>query len=143
MKKTVVIVLLLLCVQGLFASYSFYKCVRTTCANYHIDVDLRDMGFSGNHFLLTLNSMRNNFERVILIGYLAVGSAILKQNYLEDKNKDYEALNPSLITVRVNLPMGRNITVISTTATLKQIMDLSNGIVEPAAFMRKINMTAH
>ncbi len=143
MKKIVVIVLLLLCVQGLYASYSFYKCVRTTCATYRIDVDLRDMNFADNHFTITLNSMRNNFERVILVGYLAVGGAILKQNYLEDKNKDYEALNPSLVTVRVKLLMGRNNTVISTTATLKQIMDLSNGIVEPAAFMRKINMTAH
>ena len=69
--------------EVLFANYAFYRQVTSTCKSYHIEVSSNEMLLStdNKNFAINLTSRRNNFEMIMLIGFAAVGKAILHQKH--------------------------------------------------------------
>ncbi len=131
-------ILFLFGVQGLSANYAFYKKVKNTCAAYRIKVNDSDMSLTDDSFSLTLNSMRNNFEMVMIIGFVSAGKAIVHQRYLATQISGYKSVIPRTINVMVNVPSGRGKAVISAGADAALVEQLANGKIEPSEFMLKI-----
>ena len=71
--------------QVLFANYAFYRKVTSTCKSYRVEVttDDMDLDLENNDFSINLESRRNNFEMVMLIGFASAGQAIIHQKHLQ------------------------------------------------------------
>jgi len=91
-----------------FANYAFKKKIKSVCSSYRVSVDASSMDFDSDLFSLTLESNRNNFEMVMLIGFASAGQAISHQNSLGLSN----AYVPKEITVRVNVPSSKGETMV-------------------------------
>ena len=89
-----------------------------------------------------MESLRNNFEMVMLVGFISVGQAMNHQELLakrqQEKGRDYKAVVPPYTDVTVTVPVSRERTIITAKATADQIRQLSEGKVDTAAFMRLI-----
>jgi len=139
MKRMLLVsILFLFGVQGLSANYAFYKKVKNTCAAYRVKVNDSDMNLTDDSFNLTLNSLRNNFEMVMIVGFVAAGKAIEHQRYLANQISGYKAVIPQTINVMVNVPLGRGKAIISATASADMVEQLANGKIEPSEFMQQI-----
>ena len=62
-----------------FGNYAFKKKIKTVCSSYRVSVDATSMDFDNDLFLLTLESNRNNFEMVMLVGFASAGQAVSHQ----------------------------------------------------------------
>jgi hypothetical protein len=135
---TVGILLTLVIVHSGYANYAFYKKVKDTCAAYRVAVDDQNMELTPEVFSLVLNSNRNNFEMVMLVGFASAGQAIQHQKYLAERLQDYQPVIPSEINVLVNIPIGRGSTVVSASASAELVEQLSNGTIDADEFMSRI-----
>ena len=90
------------------------------------------------HFTIEMESLRNNFEMVMLVGFISVGQAIKHQESFAKKKPGYNALVPGNTEVTVMIPVSRQSTIITAKATADQIRQLSDGKVDTAGFMRLI-----
>ena len=108
------------------------------CSSYRLNVFQENMHLSGDEFTLTLDSKRNNFERVILIGFASVGTAIEHQKYLLEKEKIKQTLIPETVTIIVNIPVTRNNLIISVSASSILIEKFSTGRIDSKQFMQEI-----
>ena len=99
--------------EVLYANYAFYRKVTSTCQSYRVEVaaDNMDLDLENNDFSINLNSRRNNFEMVMLIGFASAGQAIIHQKHLQQTINNYEAIVPDKVNVVVTVPMGRNNTI--------------------------------
>jgi len=96
------------------------------------------MHLSDDEFTLTLDSKRNSFERVILIGFASVGTAMKHQKYLLEKEKIKQTLIPEIVTIIVKIPVTRNNLIISASAPAILIEKFSTGRIDSKQFMREI-----
>ena len=138
---------LIMSTQFAFANYAFYKKVANTCKFYRVSVDEKKMSLVKNsdgsyNFTIEMESLRNNFEMVMLVGFISVGQAMSHQELLakrqQEKGRDFKAVVPPYTDVTVTVPVSRERTIITAKATADQIRQLSEGKVDTAAFMRLI-----
>jgi hypothetical protein len=129
-----------------YGNYAFYRQVKNTCKTYRITAQDGDMVFTENDtggtvFDITLTSLRNNFQMVMVVGFIAAGQAIKHQQYLMEKMENYHPVIPDEVVVTVNIPAGRNPTIISAYASRDLILKLTNGSINTEDFMREIKNT--
>ena len=135
--------ILVMSTQFVFANYAFYRKVANTCKYYRVSVDQKKMVLTKNadgsyHFSIEMESLRNNFEMVMLVGFISVGQAMSHQEAFAKKKSGYTAVVPSDTEVTVSIPVSRQSTIITAKATADQIRQLSDGKVDTAGFMRLI-----
>jgi hypothetical protein len=138
-KRILIVALfaLLISTDGLFANYAFKKKVKTVCQSYRITVESTQFSLGENDFLIELESGRNNFEMVMLVGFAAAGHAIEHQIQMGKAN----AYTPENVTVNVAVPVSRGETnMFIATCSKKMAIDLANGTMDSSDFMQKINM---
>ena len=80
----------------------------------------------GTTFDLFLESRRNNFEEVMMVGYIGVGQAMARTN-----------IKVSLINITVSIPKADNM-LIMTTAEAQLVERLRVGKIRSSAFMRQL-----
>ena len=120
-----------------FANYAFKKKIKTVCSSYRVSVDASAMDFGNNLFSLTLESNRNNFEMVMLVGFASAGQAVSHQNSLGLSN----AYAPKEISVRVNVPASKGETMVfEATCSSDIAMELAAGTLDSSEFMQKIDL---
>ena len=81
----ILIALLLILSVSVFGSTRYYSTVQRIFGAYRMEVDLDQMWLSevdqnGESFTISVQSPRNSFEMVMLIGFYAAGKAILECN---------------------------------------------------------------
>ncbi len=98
---------------------------------YRVPVTMKEMnlegsGTSGSTFTLALQSRRNNFEEVILVGYIAAGQAIARTG-----------LEVKTINIIVTIPRADNM-LLMTTADAGLVKQLRLGKIKSSDFMRQL-----
>ena len=78
-----------------------------------------------NSFKITMASNRNNFEMVMLVGYIAAGQA-MKTGY-----------EPETFFVSVDVPLGEGFRLVTTAAKV-DLQQLLSGKINTAQFVRKV-----
>jgi len=136
-------IVLLMSTQFVFANYAFYRKVSNTCKFYRVSIDEKKMALTKNsdgsyRFTIEMESLRNNFEMVMLVGFISVGQAINHQETFAKKKPGYNAVVPGNTEVTVSVPISRQNTIITAKATTAQIRELTDGKVDTAGFMRLI-----
>ena len=102
-----------------------------------MSVDASAMDFGNNLFSLTLESNRNNFEMVMLVGFASAGQAVSHQNSLGLSN----AYAPKEISVRVNVPASKGETMVfEATCSSDIAIELAAGTLDSSEFMQKIDL---
>ena len=142
-KFIILAAIIVMSTQFAFANYAFYRKVSNTCKFYRVSIDEKKMSLTKNedgsyHFTIEMESLRNNFEMVMLVGFISVGQAIKHQESFAKKKPDYNALVPGNTEVTVMIPVSRQSTIITAKATADQIRQLTDGKVDTAGFMRLI-----
>jgi len=89
-------------------------------------MDLEEPGNSGLAFTLSLQSRRNNFEEVILVGYIASGQAITRTG-----------IEVKTINIIVTIPKADNM-MLMTTADVGLVEQLRLGKIKSSEFMRQL-----
>ena len=129
-KSTFFSVFLLVFVQVLFANPKYFNQVKKTAKAYRVEASLDKMKIvpdsNGKEtFHITLSSNRNNFEMVMLVGYIAAGQA-MKSGF-----------EPTAIYVTIDVPLGEGFRLV-TTATSDDLKQLLSGKINTAQFVRKV-----
>ena len=120
-----------------FGNYAFKKKIKTVCSSYRVSVDATSMDFDNDLFSLTLESNRNNFEMVMLVGFASAGQAVSHQNSLGLSN----AYVPKEISVRVNVPAPKGETMVfEATCSSDIAIELAAGTLDSSEFMQKIDL---
>ena len=138
-----VFIVLVMSSQFAFANYGFYRKVANTCKYYRVTVDEKKMSLTKNQngsysFSIEMESLRNNFEMVMLVGFISVGQAMNHQEKFAKKKPEYTAIIPEDTDVTVTIPLSRQNTIITAKATAGQIRQLTDGKIDSAGFMRLI-----
>lgn len=118
-------------VEPAWANLRFFSIVQQTCKSYRIPVtaqqmDLEESAEDVYDFTIALESRRNNFEEVMLVGYIAVGNAIARTG-----------LNVQTINITVTIPSADNM-LLMTTADASLVDQLRLGEVKSSDFMRQL-----
>ncbi len=123
-------VLLLVLVTLLQANIRFYSIVQQVCNSYRVPVVMNKMKLTPTGdsmtFDLFLESRRNNFEEVMMVGYIGVGQAIARTD-----------IKVSIINITVSIPKADNM-LIMTTAEFQLVERLRVGKIRSSAFMRQL-----
>ncbi len=120
-----------------FANYAFKKKIKSVCSSYRVSVDASSMDFGNDLFSLTLESNRNNFEMVMLVGFASAGQAVSHQNSLGLSN----AYVPKEISIRVNVPASKGETMVfEATCSSDIAIELASGTLDASEFMQKIEL---
>ena len=138
-KKTVIFLccLSILALNNTFANYAFKKKIKSVCSSYRVSVDASVMDFGNDLFSLTLESNRNNFEMVMLVGFASAGQAVSHQNSLGLSN----AYVPKEISIRVNVPASKGETMVfEATCSSDIAIELASGTLDSSEFMQKIDL---
>ena len=142
-KIFAMVTILVISTQFVFANYAFYRKVTNTCKYYRVSVDEKKMALTKNadgsyHFSIEMESLRNNFEMVMLVGFISVGQAMSHQEAFAKKKSGYTAVVPSDTELTVSIPVSRQSTIITAKATADQIRQLTEGKIDSAGFVRLI-----
>ncbi len=131
--KPVVISLLIITAlaTALQANIRFYTIVQQVCNSYRVAVVMDKMRLTTEAngektFDLVLTSRRNNFEEVMMVGYIGVGQAVARTD---------EAVKT--INITVSIPKADNM-LIMTTADISLVNDLRLGKVKSSQFIRQL-----
>ncbi len=113
------------------ANLRFYSIVQQVCKSYRVPVTMKQMeleesGDGGPTFMLALQSRRNNFEEVILVGYIASGQAIARTG-----------TEVKTINITVTIPRADNM-LLMTTADVALVDQLRLGKIKSSDFMRQL-----
>jgi len=138
-KKTIIFIccLSILALNNTFANYAFKKKIKSVCSSYRVSVDASVMAFGNDLFSLTLESNRNNFEMVMLVGFASAGQAVSHQNSLGLSN----AYVPKEISIRVNVPASKGETMVfEATCSSDIAIELASGTLDASEFMQKIDL---
>ena len=138
-KKTVIFLccLSILALNNTFANYAFKKKIKSVCSSYRVSVDASSMDFGNDLFSLTLESNRNNFEMVMLVGFASAGQAVSHQNSLGLSN----AYVPKEISIRVNVPASKGESMVfEATCSSDIAIELASGTLDSSEFMQKIDL---
>ncbi|MEE9466293.1 MAG: hypothetical protein V3W14_12065 [Candidatus Neomarinimicrobiota bacterium] len=116
------------------ANMRFYSIVQQVCKSYRVPVSLdqmklEDMESDNATFHVVLQSRRNNFEEVMLVGYIAASQAIARTG-----------LGVKTIMITVTIPKSDNM-MLMTTADVGLVEQLRLGKIKSSEFMRKLTWT--
>ena len=114
------------------ANMRFYSIVQQVCKSYRLPVGLdqmklEEMESDNPTFHMVLQSRRNNFEEVMMVGYIASSQAIARTG-VEIKT----------IMITVTIPKSDNM-MLMTTADVGLVEQLRLGKIKSSEFMRKLN----
>ena len=130
-------IILLLMVNSVHANYAFKKKIKSVCSSYRVSVNTSSMDLDTDLFSLNLESNRNNFEMVLLVGFASAGQAISHQKSLGLSN----SYIPNEIMVKVNVPSSKGETMIfEAVCSSEMAMQLAAGTLDSSDFMQKINL---
>ena len=119
------------------ANYAFKKKIKSVCSSYRVSVNASAMDLDSDKFSLTLESNRNNFEMVMLVGFASAGQAISHQNSL-GLSKAYV---PKEIAIRVNVPSSKGETMVfEANCSSDDAIQLAAGTLDSSEFMQKIDL---
>ena len=122
-------------VDGLFANYAFKKKVKHVCKSYRISVESSQLSLDNDDFSITLQSNRNNFEMVMLVGFASAGQAIDHQKQGGFSN----AYLPSSVNVSVEVPASKGeISIFAASCSADMATALANGSMDSSEFMQEI-----
>ena len=120
-----------------FGNYAFKKKIKSVCSSYRVSVNASAMDFDSDLFSLTLESNRNNFEMVMLVGFASAGQAVSHQNSLGLSN----AYTPKEISIRVNVPASKGETMVfEAKCSSDDAIQLAAGTLDSSEFMQKIDL---
>ena len=113
------------------ANVRFFSVVQQVCKSYRVPVAmeqmrLEDMQSDNPTFNLALESRRNNFEEVMLVGYIASSQAIARTG-MEIKT----------VNITVTIPKADNM-LLMTTASFGLVEQLRLGEIKSSEFMRQL-----
>ncbi len=142
-KIVLILILVVIGIHPLFANYAFYRKVTNTCKYYRIEIKNSNMSLTRSaddtyDFSINLISNRNNFEMVMLVGFISVGQAIKHQREFAKNTPNFTPLIPQFTEVSVTIPASRDDMIISATANVEVILLFVNGKIDSNEFMRKI-----
>ncbi len=129
-KLTLLIGISLLFVSTVFANPKYFQQIKKVAKAYRVEASIDKMKIvpdsNGNEtFHITLSSNRNNFEMVMLVGYIAAGQA-MKSGF-----------DPTAFFVTVDVPLGEGFRLV-TTASKDDLKKLLSGEINTAQFVRKV-----
>ena len=117
-------------VTPIWANVKFYSVVQQICRSYRVPVTMEHMKLDyppdGTTFDLALQSRRNNFQEVMLVGYIASSQAIARTG-----------VAAKTIHITGSIPKADNM-VLMTSADAKLLADLRLGKIKSSAFMREL-----
>ena len=93
---------------------------------------------SKDKFYFAVKSKRNNFEMALIVAFVSVGQAVKHQRYMVKKGLIEKSAEPKTVHVTVNVPVTRDDMVISASSTSEQVVQLADGKIDSAEFMRLI-----
>ena len=131
MRKTILLApVFLFASQGLFADQKYFNEVKKVAKSYRIETSFENMKIVKDEkgkdvFYITLSSNRNNFEMVMLVGYIAAGQA-MKSGF-----------EPSSVFVTVDVPLGEGFRLL-TTSTTEDLKQLLSGKITTKNFVRRV-----
>ena len=113
-----------------FCNQKYFNQVQKAAKAYRVEVSADKMKIvpdekGKDSFYITLASNRNNFEMVMLVGYIAAGQA-MKTGYV-----------PETVFVSVDVPLGEGFRLV-TFATKEDLQQLLLGKINTAQFVRKV-----
>ncbi len=116
------------------ANMRFYSIVQQVCKSYRVptgldQMKLEDMEGDNPTFHMVLQSRRNNFEEVMMVGYIASSQAIARTG-----------LGIKTIMITVTIPKSDNM-MLMTTADVGLVEQLRLGKIKSSEFMRKLQWT--
>lgn len=116
------------------ANMRFYSIVQQVCKSYRVptgldQMKLEEMEGDNPTFHMVLQSRRNNFEEVMLVGYIAASQAIARTG-----------LGIKTIMITVTIPKSDNM-MLMTTADVSLVEQLRLGKIKSSEFMRKLQWT--
>ena len=130
-------VILLLMVNSTYANYAFKKKIKSVCSSYRVSVNTNAMDLGADLFSLNLESNRNNFEMVLLVGFASAGQAVSHQKSLGLSN----SYIPNEIMVKVNVPASKGETMVfEAICSAEMAIQLAAGTLDSSEFMQKINL---
>ena len=130
-------IILLLMVNSVHANYAFKKKIKSVCSSYRVSVNSSSMDLDTDLFSLNLESNRNNFEMVLLVGFASAGQAVSHQKSLGLSN----SYIPNEIMVKVNVPASKGETMIfEAVCSSEMAIQLAAGTLDSSDFMQKINL---
>ena len=123
--------LIVMLVTPAMANMRFYSIVQQVCKSYRVPVGidqmtLENLNTDGASFSLVLQSRRNNFEEVMMVGYIATSQALARSG-----------VGVKTINVTVTIPKADNM-VLLTTATSALVEQLRLGKIKSSEFMRQL-----
>ncbi len=113
------------------ANMRFYTIVQQVCRSYRVPVALDQMTLDGAEtesaqFHLVLQSRRNNFEEVMLVGYIATGQAIARSG-----------VPVKTIMITITIPKADNM-MLTTSANVDLLEQFRLGNLKSSEFMRQL-----
>ena len=114
-----------------WANLRFYSIVQQVCKSYRVPVTMDQMELEiaetdNPTFTLALQSRRNNFEEVMLVGYIASSQAIHRTG-----------VEVKTINITVTVPKADNMLLL-TTADIALLEHLRLGEIKSSEFMRQL-----
>lgn len=113
------------------ANLRFYSIVQQVCKSYRVPVtpdrmELAELESHNPTFTMALQSRRNNFEEVMLVGYIACGQAIARTG-----------IEVKTINITVTIPKADHMLLV-TTADVALVEQLRLGEIKSSEFMRQL-----
>lgn len=129
-KRILIFFVIILLATPVFANFKYFKMVQRSAEVYRVDCAVDQMKLVGadedkQAFYLILKSNRNNFEMVMLVGFIAAGEAMKV------------GIEPDVFFVRVQIPLGEGFELLAT-ASKEDLKRLMSGDINTAQFARII-----
>jgi len=88
-------------------------------------------------FRISLESRRNNFEEVVILGFSCVGKVMQREMHKEQKS-DYVALLPSIVTVHCSIPVGRDGSQLTASTSSVVLRNFIDGTITASEFWNEV-----
>lgn len=116
---------------NVFANSRFYSSVQQICNAYQVSVDYERMNLATlsngeKEFTMSARSARNQFDRILMIGFYATGKAMVYHN---------ESIDKVTIVVSVEYKGMENIVA---SASREDIEKYVNGEISSTEFVRRV-----
>lgn len=129
-KRILIFFITVLLATPVFANFKYFKLVQLSAEIYRVEckvdqMKLVDADEDKQAFYINLKSNRNNFEMVMLVGFIAAGEAMKI------------GIEPDVFFVRVQIPLGEGFELLAT-ASKEDLKRLMSGEINTAQFARII-----
>ncbi len=117
----------------------FYRIVHKVCKAYRVGTGAENMTLNyidknKLSFIITLDSRRNNYDMVLMVGFIASGKAIDEVFYNNDSIKE----SWKEIDVTVQVPLTRTGIVVKAKADASFVVQFSRGEISTLEFTNKV-----